>query len=122
VAQLLWIALGGALGASARYLLVGVVQSFSGSLFPLGTLVVNALGSFLLGYFYEAALRSAVTPELRAFFAVGVLGAFTTFSTFSYETLGLLREGATLPALLYGLGSPVLGVGAALVGVWLGGR
>ncbi len=122
MAAYLWVLLGGALGALLRYLLAGAVQGASGSLFPWGTLFVNVLGSFLLGYFYEAALRSAVSPEFRAFFAVGVLGAFTTFSTFSYETLGMLREGATFSALLYGLGSLVLGVGAALVGVWLGGR
>ena len=118
----LWVMLGGSIGALLRYLVAGAVQGAVGSLFPWGTLAVNVVGSFLLGYFYEAALRSAVPPEVRAFLAVGVLGSFTTFSTFSYETLAMLREGAILPALAYGLGSPLLGVGAALIGVWLGGR
>jgi len=118
----LFVALGGSLGALFRYAVSGWIQQLAGGLFPWGTLFVNVLGSFLLGVLYEVAMRAVVPPEWRLFWAVGVLGAFTTFSTFSYETLGMLREGATLPALLYGLGSPVLGVGAALVGVWLGGR
>ncbi len=118
----LWVMLGGSIGALLRYLVAGAVQGAVGSLFPWGTLAVNVVGSFVLGYFYEAALRSAVPPEVRAFFAVGVLGSFTTFSTLSYETLAMLREGAVVLSLAYGLGSLSLGVAAALLGVWLGGR
>ncbi len=114
--------LGGSLGALARYLIAGAVQSASGSLFPWGTLAVNALGSFLLGYFYEAALRAAIPTEVRVFFAVGVLGSFTTFSTFGYETLGLVREGAWGTALLYAFGSFAAGISSVWLGVWLAGR
>jgi CrcB protein len=97
----LYVALGGSLGAVLRYALAGWVQQLAGGLFPWGTLFVNVVGSFLIGWFYETALRTLVAPELRLFFAVGVLGAFTTFSTFSYEILGLLREGAFGLGLLY---------------------
>jgi len=116
------VALGGALGALLRYLVAGFVQERLGGLFPWGTLFVNASGSFLLGFFFERALHSAVSAEWRLFFAVGVLGAYTTFSTYSYETLALLREGALGLAFAYALGTLALGVAAALLGVWLGGR
>ncbi len=118
----LYVALGGSLGAVLRYALSGWVQQLLSGLFPWGTLFVNVVGSFLIGWFYETALRTLVPPELRLFFAVGVLGAFTTFSTFSYETLGLLREGAFGLGLLYALGSLILGVAAAFLGVALAGR
>lgn len=118
----LLIALGGSMGAVLRYLLSGWAQNALGGLFPWGTLFVNVVGSFLLGVFLEASTQSAVAVELRWFFAIGVLGAFTTFSTFSNETLGMLREGDWMMALTYALGSLVAGVAAALVGVWVASR
>ena len=118
----LYIALGGALGASARYLLSGLAYQVLGGLFPWGTFLVNLLGSFALGWFYEAAVQSAMPPELRLFVAVGLLGAFTTFSTLSYEGYGLLREGQGLLALVYTAGSLVLGLLAVALGVWAAGR
>ncbi len=118
----LFVALGGSLGAVLRYAVAGFVQQLSGGLFPWGTLSVNVVGSFLLGALYEAAMRAVLPAEWRLFWAVGVLGAFTTFSTLSYETLGFLREGALVPALVYALGSLFLGVAAALAGVWVVGR
>jgi len=122
VVTYLYVALGGSIGALLRYLLSGWVQQAAGGLFPWGTLAVNVLGSFFLGFLYEAALSGAVSPELRVFLAIGLLGSFTTFSTLSYETLAFLRDGAVGWALFYALGSLVLGVLAALFGVWLGGR
>ncbi len=110
------------MGAVLRYLLSGWAQNALGGLFPWGTLFVNVVGSFLLGVFLEASTQSAVAVELRWFFAIGVLGAFTTFSTFSNETLGMLREGDWMMALTYALGSLVAGVAAALVGVWVASR
>ena len=117
-----YVALGGSVGALLRYLLAGWVQQMAGEFFPWGTLFVNVVGSFFLGFLYEAALSGAVSPELRVFLAIGLLGSFTTFSTLSYETLAFLRDGAIGWALLYALGSLFLGVLAALFGVWLGGR
>ncbi len=118
----LFVALGGSLGAVLRYFVAGFVQQLAGGLFPWGTLSVNVVGSFLLGALYEASMRAVLPPEWRLFWAVGVLGAFTTFSTLSFETLGFFREGALVPGLVYALGSLALGVAAALLGVWWVGR
>jgi CrcB protein len=116
---LLYIALGGALGALTRYGVGGWVQERAGFAFPMGTLTVNVLGSLLIGFSlrYLEAIRLA--PEVRVLVAVGFLGAFTTFSTYSYETITLLEEGALGRAATYALGSLALGLGAAYVGVTL---
>ncbi len=116
----LWIALGGALGSVLRYALSGWVQGGRwGDLwgFPWGTLFVNLTGclvlGFLAGLFQE---RFLVGPELRAMILIGLLGGYTTFSTFGVETFNLIKEGSFHLALLNGLGSPVLGI----LGAWLG--
>ncbi len=91
----LLVAIGGMLGAVSRYGLTGWISKATESRFPYGTLAVNTIGSFAIGFFLALALeRFSWSPEIRLFFAVGFLGAFTTFSTFSYETVELLREGA----------------------------
>ncbi|NPV58751.1 MAG: fluoride efflux transporter CrcB [Actinobacteria bacterium] len=95
----LLVAIGGMLGAVSRYGLGGWVSNATESVFPYGTLAVNLIGSFVIGFFLTLAMdRFSWSPEWRIFFAVGFLGAFTTFSTFSYETVELLREGAYLVA------------------------
>lgn len=119
---LVFLALGGAAGTLARYGLGGLVQP-AGSTFPWGTLVVNVLGSFVLGFLMRWLLGSGVaTPELRAALTVGFCGAFTTMSTFSYETLTLLEDGESFRAAAYVLGT----LSASLLGVFgglsLGGR
>lgn len=84
---------GGGIGATLRYWLSGSVYRFTGSDFPYGTIVVNVLGSLFIGFlmsFFEE--RFVVQPGLRLFLTIGVLGGFTTFSTFSYETLALMKE------------------------------
>ena len=115
--QTIAIAVGGALGALLRFWTsVGVAQVF-GREFPYGTLLVNVLGSLAMGFLYVFFLeRSALEPEWRALVLVGFLGAFTTFSTFSIETLNLLEQGAVVRAAVYVLVS-VIGCVAA---VWLG--
>lgn len=118
-----WVALGGAVGAVARY---GVALAFAPLAartgFPLGILVINVLGSFLLGL-TVALVGRGVWPEVaRLAFGTGVLGAFTTFSTFSVDIDGLLERGAAGTALAYALGSVLLGVLAAVAGRVLGGR
>jgi len=113
------IAVGGALGALLRYGLSGVVQERSDSLFPVGTLAVNVTGCFAIGLL--AALFAGpylIREEVRAFAFVGVLGAFTTFSTYGLETVGLATEGALWQAGANVAASNVLGV----LGVWLGYR
>ena len=85
--MLLWIAFGGALGAVARYGLGGWVHSWMGMRFPWGTLVVNLAGSLLIGFLIRGLEGSAVAPEMRAVLTIGLLGAFTTFSAYTFETV-----------------------------------
>ena len=93
--QLLYIGLFGACGCLARYFVSGWTYALAGRGLPYGTLVVNVVGSFLLGLLMEGSLRSTlISPELRVGISVGFMGGFTTFSTFSYETVRLLEEGS----------------------------
>lgn len=88
---------GGLIGAMLRYWLSGVVGNSTRGAFPYGTLAVNILGCFVIGFFLTLGYeRFTWSPELRLFVAVGILGGFTTFSTFSFETMSLLRDGAWL--------------------------
>ena len=115
--QLLAIALGGALGAVLRFLLSTRVYAWLGRGFPYGTLAVNVLGSFLMGFLTIVLLeRSMADPAWRAVILVGFLGAFTTFSTFSIETLMLLEEGEMLRAGL----NVSISVIACLAAAWFG--
>ena len=97
--QILYIGILGGLGCLARYLVSGLTYQLCGRGLPYGTLAVNVIGSFLLGLIMEGSLRSTLlSPELRMGLTVGFMGGFTTFSTFSYETLRLLEEGSFLQA------------------------
>ena len=116
--QILAIAAGGAIGALLRYWTSIAVHGRLGMAFPYGTLAVNVLGSLLMGFLYIWLIeRMAAGPALRAFLLVGVLGAFTTFSTFSMETLNLLEAGHPGKALANVLVSVVVCVTAAALGV-----
>lgn len=111
------VGLGGMVGSLARYGMAGAVQTLSGWTFPYGTLSVNLLGSLIIGVVASLALeRGALSPEMRLLLATGFCGGFTTMSTFSYETLALISDGETLPALA-NVGASVIGCVAA---VWLG--
>lgn len=112
-----YVAVGGAAGAVARYGLGGWIQDRAGFGFPWGTLVVNVLGCLLIGFAIRYLEATRLPAELRALVGVGFLGAFTTFSTFSYETVGLLEEGAWGRAAAYSLGSLLLGIVAVYLGV-----
>ncbi len=113
----LFVTVGGAAGALARYWLSGWVNAAFAGFFPLGTLVVNVLGSLLLGFGMQVMEAFPVSAELRTMLTIGFLGAFTTFSTFSYETVTLLRDGDWTRATLYTGLSVVLGVTALLIGI-----
>jgi len=109
--------LGGGIGATARYGLQGVVHKVTGAGFPYGTIVVNILGSLFIGFLMTSfEERFLVNPSLRTFLTIGILGGFTTFSSFSYETMALLRDGS------YGLGliNVASSVAVCLGATWLG--
>jgi CrcB protein len=100
VIRFLLICLGGAVGTGARYALSVAAASLFGTTFPIGTLLVNVLGSFFLGAVMQLSVAgTAIGPDARLILGTGILGGFTTYSTFNYETLALLRDGAWLPAL-----------------------
>ena len=118
---LLIVGLGGAAGALSRYYAIGWVQALAGIGFPWGTLAVNVTGSLALGFVLVWLQSVAPSAELRDLVAVGFLGSFTTFSTFSWEALALLREGAWARAGGYTLASVVVCVLACWVGAALAG-
>ena len=111
------IAVGAVLGANARYLIGVYVAERFGTAFPYATLFINVSGSLVIGFFLTlASERLVIDPLWRLFFATGFLGAYTTFSTYSFEAAMLVRQGDYLPALVYLLGS-VLG---GMIGVFAG--
>ena len=112
-----YVALGGALGSVARYLLSTAVHRYTAAGFPYGTFTVNIVGCAAFGLIIGAAEhRIDLTPAVRAFFLVGILGGFTTFSAFTFDTLELLRTAAFFRAALNILGQITLGLAA----LWLG--
>lgn len=116
----LLVALGAAFGAPARYLLDRGVQTRAGSAFPFGTLTVNIAGSLLLGLLIGSADHGGASADLVLLAGVGFCGAFTTYSTFSYETLRLAEDGRAVAAMVNVVGSVLPALGAAAVGVALG--
>jgi fluoride exporter len=117
VAYLL-IGIGGFLGANARYLVAGWITERLGASFPYGTLVINVSGSFILGFFsIFISERLLVHANWRLFFAIGFLGAYTTFSTFSFENFALIQERSYILALVNMLGSVFLGLIAVVAGI-----
>ena len=115
-----FIALFAIIGAFARYGQSIVVQGVLGRSFPFATLSINILGSFLMGFlFFETLERINLSPELRTGILTGGLGAYTTFSTFSLESLNLIENGEMVKAGLYIGASVVLSVAAAMFGAYL---
>jgi fluoride exporter len=122
VERFFWICLGGAAGTGARYLVSGWTLRAFGTAFPYGTLSVNLIGSLLLGLVMYLGLEtSSLTPTLRLTLATGVMGGFTTYSTFSYETMRSLQDGAWAAALLNVLVTVVGCLLACFLG-WSAGR
>ena len=116
--KILWVGFGGFFGSIGRYLLSGYIQHLmKGTGFPYGTLVVNLIGCLLIGFLSQwVGARGFLSPETRLFLFMGLLGGFTTFSTFSNETMNLWQAGESVAALSNVAVHVVLGLGAA----WLG--
>ena len=111
------VAAGGALGAMLRYFIGGTVLARTVTPFPLATFTINVTGSFIVGFFLTLATeRMQISPHLRLAVAVGFVGAYTTFSTFEYETIRLLEEGRLIHAVL----NVILSVGVGFIAVWGG--
>lgn len=118
--NLAFVALGGALGAVCRYLAGNIISRAVGSALPWGTFVINVVGCFCMGLLMTVIVeRELLGAAWRLFLCVGLLGGFTTFSSFGYETLMLLAEGKLAAAAGYACGSVLLGLVAAGAGVLL---
>ncbi len=118
--MVLWVALGGGLGAVARYLTGGLVGAWIGTGFPWGTMTVNVVGALVLGVVIElSALAWSPSEGIRAFLVVGLLGGFTTFSAFTMDVVLLAERGRYDLAGLYALGSVALALAGLLAGLRL---
>lgn len=117
MSNLVYIAAGGVIGAILRYTVTGAVFRLVPGAFPWGTLLVNITGCLAIGAVWHLFEGFYITPNMRLFLMVGLLGAYTTFSSFGLETLNLLREGEVGHALFYVLASNIIGVAAVYVGL-----
>lgn len=118
--SVLAVAIGGAIGSVARFLVGSASTKLFGLAFPWGTLAINVSGSFLIGVFAEAfALRLDLSQNWRVFLTVGICGGFTTFSTFSLDSYVLMERGELALAAAYVIGSVVLSIGALFGGLHL---
>jgi CrcB protein len=118
--NLLIVGTGGLIGTVMRYLVQVHIEKLMGSTFPLGTFLINILGSFIIGVVYGLAEKgNLIGPEWRLFLAVGLCGGFTTFSTFSADTLNLLKDNSIIQILSYTGGSVLFGLLAVYLGIIL---
>ena len=118
--EMLWVGLGGFLGANARYLLGGWIAARVSPAFPYGTFIINVSGSFILGLIMGALEGHVLSPALRLSAAIGFVGAYTTFSTWTYETIQLVENGSLLLAAANVFGSLAVGIGAVIAGLAAG--
>ena len=119
MANYFWVAIGGAIGTTGRYWLSGLVAQLMGETFPWGTLIINVTGSFIIGFFAVVTGpdgRVFVGSTARQFVMIGICGGYTTFSSFSLQTLNLVNDGEAL----YAGANIVLSVALCLIAVWLG--
>jgi CrcB protein len=114
--NLIFIVIGGAAGTLLRYSVSGLVHSYASGVFPWGTLVVNLSGCLVIGFLWQMFENLSFPPHMRSFVFIGILGAYTTFSTYGLETFNLLREREIGYLILNFLGSNVLGLGMVFLG------
>ena len=118
--EALWVGLGGFLGANARYFLGVWAAARFGTTFPYGTFIINTSGSFILGLIMGTLEGHVLSPVVRWSMAIGFVGAYTTFSTWTYETLRLIENGSWLLAAANVFGSALVGMAAVIGGVAMG--
>ena len=117
---MLWyVMFGSAVGGGSRFLLGSFIQTRSGAAFPIGTLVINITGSLVLAFIFRYAAGSSVSPEVRAMLTTGFCGGYTTFSTFSWETVRLIEDGDYVRASWYIGLSVLLSLAGAFIGIGL---
>ncbi|MCK5494364.1 MAG: fluoride efflux transporter CrcB [Candidatus Omnitrophica bacterium] len=110
------VAAGGAIGALLRYIVSGIGYRLSSSVLPISTLFINVIGSLGIGFLWGIFERFAISPNVRVFIFIGILGSYTTFSTFSLETFNLLRDGEYRIAFINVIFSVILSIGAVFMG------
>jgi len=116
VLRLLFIAIGGAMGAILRHAISGMTYKYLDGVFPWGTLSVNLIGAFAIGFLWGLSEKIIISPDFRSFVFIGIIGSFTTFSTYSLETFNLFRDSEIKLALSNILISNILGIVLVLVG------
>lgn len=120
IVELIWVGFGGGIGAIARYAMGKGIADRANSIFPYGTFTVNVIGAFLIGVLFAMLVERGIGhPHLRLLLVTGFLGGFTTFSTYTIEAVNLMEAGSWNTALLYVLGSNLLGLLACAAGIAL---
>ena len=120
IKQILLVGVGGAAGSVTRYVCQVAVNTVYTFRFPMATLLVNVAGCFIIGLLYALAERTSIlSPQLRLLLGTGFCGGFTTFSTFAFENMDLIRTGDLPYFILYALSSLVIGIGAVFAGFYL---
>jgi CrcB protein len=119
IAKLIAVTLGGGIGTLMRYLIFFYFERFHKSIFPWPTLLVNLTGALLIGFLWGYFDRVYVSPGIRMFIFIGILGSFTTFSTFAFDILSLVNDGHYKNMVVYLLASNILGIGLAFLGFYL---
>ena len=117
--KLLYILIGGAIGTYLRYAVSGYSYKLFDWLFPIGTLVVNLIGSFIIGLIWGLFESSSLSPNIRVFLFIGILGGFTTFSSYMLETLNLYRDGEVKMAIFNLLANNIFGLIMVILGFFL---
>ena len=116
--KIMAIALGGSIGAVGRYLIYLFVDRVYNGMFPWATLLVNLLGAFLIGFLWGLFDKFYVSPAMRTFIFIGILGSFTTFSTFAFDILSMTKDGEIKQMFFYLFASNILGIGFAFAGFY----
>ena len=119
IIKLLAISMGGGIGAALRYLIFYYFERMHHSVFPWPTLIVNLLGSFMIGFLWGLFDKFYVSPGIRMFVFIGILGSFTTFSTYAFDVASMVHDGQFKNMVVYIIGSNVLAIGLAFGGFFL---